>query len=349
MIIQKDLQVVMLGHSGVGKTTYMASVYAAMNNGWFGGQRHFDGIGMRAVDPAVHDRLKFLDHQLLNGEFPAGTDVRSEYKFALTFKSGGLFSFKRAICDFVWSDYRGGALAERTEGNPQSIALHKTIVAADAIIIFVEMPRLVNGDPEVIKQLRRISAIIGHAVSQRRDPVCVFIAMTKADACDYSDPGTLAPVQQLFENLKHSRLIVASGAPISAVRKGMNMELPLVFSLAWSIRLIAWTVDENIVKLNKEIDVLNQQIAQHKATAWEYLGTRGVLNSVKCRFTGEKSIYERARECEEKATRALEIARERRRELQLLLPAANSALTIIDQRNLTYFGNQSFKSLSSQL
>ena len=94
------MRVLMLGHSGAGKTTYMASMYELMN-------RTNKGFKVIADDQAEHIELLQRAVGIRKGIYPPPTVQRREYNFTLYFEGS-------RVSSLVWADYRSGALNERS-------------------------------------------------------------------------------------------------------------------------------------------------------------------------------------------------------------------------------------------
>ena len=59
----------MLGHTGVGKTTYLASLYGSL-------QREVEGFSLSTSKSRDHDRLIQLANTIGKGEYPLSTDQK---------------------------------------------------------------------------------------------------------------------------------------------------------------------------------------------------------------------------------------------------------------------------------
>src|SRR5438309_901376 len=101
----------MLGHSSVGKTTYMASMYGTL-------QTPINGFSLHTQDSAYHIGLLGDFNNIRRGIYPPATARRDQYDFSLYFKG-------KAIFPFEWVDYRGGALTERQDRSEQAQQLVK--------------------------------------------------------------------------------------------------------------------------------------------------------------------------------------------------------------------------------
>ena len=101
--MSNDLNIVMMGASGTGKTCYMLAMYAAMS----GSQRGFT-FSTQDLD----DDLELTDtwEKLLEGAWPLPTANTKDWAFDCS------YGF-RPIMGFKWLDYRGGVLREKADNN----------------------------------------------------------------------------------------------------------------------------------------------------------------------------------------------------------------------------------------
>ena len=74
------MKIVMLGHSGVGKTSYMYSMYGAMQN-------PYNGFTLSTQDQPDHNRFLNIYRNIIKGRYPNPTDQSEEYNFWLNFNN----------------------------------------------------------------------------------------------------------------------------------------------------------------------------------------------------------------------------------------------------------------------
>src|SRR5260221_12961972 len=118
------MKIIMLGHAGVGKTTYMASMYGTLQN-------PINGFSLRTNEFGHHSELIQAFNDIRQGRYPAPTTQRALYDFSLLFQGNAVFPFQ-------WVDYRGGALLERKERSEQAQQLIREMKEADGIILFCD-------------------------------------------------------------------------------------------------------------------------------------------------------------------------------------------------------------------
>jgi hypothetical protein len=109
--MDRPMQLALLGQSGVGKTTFIASVYGLM--------QAEKGLGLAAESGRDHEELMVAFRAIQDGRYPPATAARSEYNFALTHADERVFPF-------LWTDYRGGALRDRSE-SADAVALQQDV------------------------------------------------------------------------------------------------------------------------------------------------------------------------------------------------------------------------------
>jgi GTPase SAR1 family protein len=321
----------MLGHSGVGKTTYMASVYYALHDGpIFSRRNDCCGFGVIAQNDSAHKRLRALGKQIANGVYPKATDQRADYNFWLTFARPGFFGKSREnLMPFAWSDYRGGALQERTVNSDAATALREDLSQADAIIVFADANALQTRDADrTRREIKRLSAILIDAVTRRETAVPVVIAFTKADLARSSQTldtelwqhfGSMIDVIDASEKMVGTYVCVACGA------NRMNVYAPLLFVLSWRICLNNHDLNSEIQYLEQHASEASRRSQQHSTEASGWGGLKGILNAGASVFTGEKSLWEKQEEERQRSVALLQNAKKRKLALEPLLAPAKAA------------------------
>ena len=117
------MKIVMLGHTGVGKTTYMASLYGILQN-------PINGFTLRAQSTQDHAQLMDLYHQIHYGTYPEATMQRGQYDFLLRYEG-------KTAYPFTWVDYRGGALRELRDSF-ETQQLMQELKEAEGIVMFCD-------------------------------------------------------------------------------------------------------------------------------------------------------------------------------------------------------------------
>lgn len=241
------MKIVELGHSGVGKTTYMASMYAAL-------QKKIEDISLKTMDTGEHERLCKLAESIKHSSYPPRTSYRSEYSFYLQHEG-------KNILPFIWADYRGKALSEKKYSD-EFIALKNDLIQADGIIIFLDCNTLTLGDVR-INQVRRITVLLNSSLAELEHPISVAIVFTKIDLVKKFDVKILESIKQLIEAISKNKLISGALIPIACGKQNINIEMPLLYALKGAIRT-------KINFLEKDIDFYNKQINKYEKIAREH-------------------------------------------------------------------------------
>lgn len=239
------MKIVELGHSGVGKTTYMASMYAAL-------QKKIEGISLETIDMSEHERLCKLAENIKISSYPPRTSYRSDYSFNLQYEG-------KNILPFFWADYRGKALSEKKKYSDEFIALQNDLTQADGIIIFLDCNTLSLGDVR-INEVRRITVLLTSTLAKLNHPISVAIVFTKIDLVKKFDVKMLESIRQLIDAISKSKLISGALIPIACGKENINIEMPLLYALKGAIRT-------KIDLLQKDIDFYNKQINEYKKNA----------------------------------------------------------------------------------
>lgn len=120
----------MVGHSGAGKTSFMAGMYKYLGE-------DTEGYGISAKNQAQKSQLKRMAQALDRGAYPAGTDVQSRYEFAFTVHGDELVPFN-------WIDYRGGILLSDDPDDRDIDKFMDAIKKADALVVFLDGLKLIQ-------------------------------------------------------------------------------------------------------------------------------------------------------------------------------------------------------------
>lgn len=258
----------MLGHTGVGKTTYMASLYGAM-------QQSVEGFSLRAVDLEDHSRWRNLSDGIRRGDYPVSTDQRQEYKFHLRYQG-------RNILEFAWADYRGGTLRE-TQESDQAKALLEDLKSADGIMLFCDSSALVAEDQRT-NQIGRMTALATQTLKSLERPISLAIVLTKTDLIVDFEVTLLNPLSGLIAAVNVSNTIVGAIIPISCGKELCNVAMPLLFTLHAAV---LWRAE-----------LMRETAEAHKERAESYesqsRGVAGVWNWIASRASEQPTLREMA-------------------------------------------------------
>ena len=274
------MKIVMLGHTGVGKTTYMASLYGVM-------QKNVEGFRLKSSNPEHHTRWLELAEAIRIGKYPLPTDQRSEYEFFLRYQG-------RNVLQFSWSDYRGGALRE-TQESSQAQSLIQDLRAADGIMLFCDCYALAKGDIRS-NQIGRMTTLTSYALENLNRPLSLGIILTKIDlVTDFTDT-LLANFKGLISALNASELVIGAFIPVACGTQLCNVPMPLLFVLQASVLFQAVSS--------------YQAYEQHASTAQLHeknaQGLAGAIDWVVSKLSGEPTSKEIASSEKSKATEKLQ-------------------------------------------
>lgn len=216
-----SMTIVMLGHSGAGKTTYVSLMYSEL-------QTPVNGF---TLSGSAHSQLMTDAYGIRRGRYPDPTHQRVSFDLELCHDG-------RAVFPFTWRDYRGGALSDRSSA-ADAEQLHADLLATDGIVLFVDATRLV-GDPRVGRDVRRLTTHV-HRALDARDKVLtpVVIAVTKCDLVDLDGPGVeraiFEPFTPLGEAIEAAEHVCGTMLPIACGPEPVNVAVPVLFALHFGI------------------------------------------------------------------------------------------------------------------
>lgn len=224
------MRIIMLGHTGVGKTTYMASLYGSM-------QQSIEGFRLKAVEAEHHRRWVELAEQIQQGEYPVSTDQRQEYNFYLRYQG-------QSILQFAWADYRGGAILE-TQKSDQAQALLQDLKTADGIMLFCDCQALAQGDPRS-NQIGRMTTLASQALRELDRPMSLAIVLTKTDLVIDFQVDLLQSLNGLIAAINASDFVLGALLPIACGEQLRNVPMPLLFVLHATVVFQAATTHAGI-------------------------------------------------------------------------------------------------------
>lgn len=258
------MKIVMLGNSGVGKTTYMASLYGIM-------QQQLGGFSLRTENPEDGDRLLKLARNITISTYPSPTSIRNEYDFYLQYQGQDIFPFS-------WSDYRGAAIRDRTD-EEQSQQLIAELQAADGIMLFCDCEALSASKMKAKNEIRRINYLLNQALISIERPISLAIVLTKADKLTRFDEHLFTPFEGTIGTINSSDLVSAAFIPIACGQRFMNVPLPLLVALCSAVFYQAY-VAENLVRHHLQVyEELNQDRSLSTALSNAWHGMTGGLTT----------------------------------------------------------------------
>lgn len=219
------MKIVMLGHSGAGKTTYLSLMYAEMQVG-------IGGFQVRAKDSGQHSQLLADARAIRSSRYPPITNRRASYDLALRYNGA-------EVLPFTWRDHRGGAATGRTSDGEDVGQLHQDLLQSDAIVMFLDGYALVH-EPAAAKNASRLSAHVLRAMRDRPEvPTPLVIAVTKSDLIDIDDDKVsekvFAPVEGLAKAIAATKHIFGTIIPVACGPAPLNVVVPVLWSLRFGL------------------------------------------------------------------------------------------------------------------
>ena len=212
------MKIVMLGHSGVGKTSYMVSMYGRL-------LEPIQGFSVRCRRKSDHRDLKGLYRELGSGHYPAATDQRSSYKLTLRFKGKG-------ILPFTWVDYRGDSLRQRKDRDDAK-RLIQDLRSADGLLAFFDCDALARGGPN--PGIGRMVYLLTRAFEELDNPVPFALVCTKADLVETLSDHHLRPIEGLIDVVRASDRIIGTLVPVACGAQPYQVEMPVLFLLHYGL------------------------------------------------------------------------------------------------------------------
>lgn len=251
------MKIVMLGHSGVGKTTYMASMYGLL-------QSSINGFSLGTEYSSDHERLIKNFYSIKRGSYPNLTAQRSEYKFELLYNDESVFPFH-------WVDYRGGAIGERSSSSEQARILKEDLLNANGVIVFCDCPTLESGNIRT-SGIQRLINLLSVKLREVSHSIPIAVILTKADMVSNLGEHAIKVIEPLLETIRASDNIIGTVMPIACGKEMTNVEIPLLFNL--------------YVGINLDLHETSQHIEQHMKEAEHYRDKSNFFDWVESRFSG---------------------------------------------------------------
>ena len=212
------MKIMMLGHTNVGKTTYMASMYGTL-------QSPINGFSLRTTNSTHHHELQVMHQNIRAGRYPLPSQQRQKYDFSLLYNGQAFFPFE-------WIDYRGGALLERSS-SAAAAALVEDLSSADGIVLFCD------ADPQehrnVPRQVNRMMQFVGQSLENREKSAIIAIVFTKCDLADGVEDRIFEPTRNLVETISKSDSVIGTLIAVACGQEPVNVDFPVLFVLCFGV------------------------------------------------------------------------------------------------------------------
>jgi hypothetical protein len=230
------VKIVMLGHTGAGKTTYLSLMYAEMQDG-------IAGFRIRATDNAHHRQLLQDAREILRSRYPPATRQRASYDFTLSYNGS-------EVLPFTWRDHRGGAASGRSADGADVPQLTADLKEADGIVMFIDGAAAVK-DPAARRMAARLATHVLRAMHERPKVLTpLVIAVTKSDLIDLDDEKVTAalfsPVEDLGKAVSDTEHIVGTLLPVSCGPSPLNVVVPVLWALRFGVIGMAMRLDAEV-------------------------------------------------------------------------------------------------------
>lgn len=243
------MNILMVGHSRAGKTSYMAGLYKQ-----FGDKP--DGFGLWMSDSNKRDNLIRLGQGIERSYYPNGTDIASQYQFYLQYDN-------ELLIPFNWYDYRGGALSESSKYSADAQELLSRMNSADALIVFLDGEKITQmTDEDLEDEYDILLWAIQNTVSRRSLDGTYFpvsFVITKGDLYPnygllLNSPG-LSYFMPLIKNICNSTNAAGMIGVVEVSKEGIsNVFSPLIFSLYYGMHHY---INARVESMNAEIEKYN--------------------------------------------------------------------------------------------
>lgn len=239
------MNIVMLGNSSAGKTTYMAALYYRMTNGLYDYKMRYDQwanywykhyilnnqLYTLTESTKEENELNLVSGNLCKGIYPPPTAIRQEYVFKMRYRNFNEIEFN-------WFDYRGGALMERSNQSSDTADLISKITNADALVVFLDGTKLEEPIGRNERNFRRIVYLVKSAISNIpvNDGVYfpISFVITKDDICNnvLDSEGFTYFWNNILNDISQSNKVAALITWATINRENIyNVQWPLFFSI----------------------------------------------------------------------------------------------------------------------
>lgn len=294
------MNVMMIGHSGAGKTTYMAAMYNALYNG-------IHGFSINSESKKLHKQLTLIANKIQEGYYPSATDIHKIYHFNLLYDG-------EEVLPFTWYDYRGGALLQQKKGSKEVRELDEKICNSNALIIFFDGEKIMRNDYQVQKEYRRTQLFIQRAISNLKEDTSfpISLVVTKGDTpgLDINKSPMIRHFNRMMKAMSENEKITGLfTTTVINERQVLNVHFPFLTSMFFGLK--------------QERELLVKKIDEHKSQGNKYNDNANIIDDIWSFFADESSYRELASKEFNRARRKIAVYDE-------LIECSNSIADLLD-------------------
>ncbi|MBW1597398.1 GTPase domain-containing protein [Streptomyces sp. JJ38] len=253
------MDVVMLGGSDAGKTTYVSLMYRWLNDG-------VGGFSCGTADPRVHAALRTAGDNVLSGIYPRNTQQREVHDLILRYQGSDVLPFR-------WRDYRGGVVTQPGATSAAARELHRDLNAADGILLFADAWRLLHGRGQDFELHHMITSVLRALAERDKRPTPLVIVLTKFDLIEQEGPAVIHRLREPFGHLIRSASaephIKGAVVPLVCGRRPVNAGVPALWVLHSGLVGLAHRLQESA-----DTALARGRQAADKDTVWDRVLSR---------------------------------------------------------------------------
>lgn len=217
------MDVVMLGGSDAGKTTYVSLMYRRLGDG-------ITGFSCRAADQRVHAALHAAGGDVLSGVYPRNTHQREMHDLVLRYQGADVLPFR-------WRDYRGEVLTQEGATSAQARELHGDLTEADGILLFADSWRLLHapGQEQGLEIRHMVTSVLRAFAERDKRITPLVIVLTKFDLVAREGPSAIRRLKEPFGPLIRAAAtephIRGAVVPLVCGPRPVNVQIPALWVL----------------------------------------------------------------------------------------------------------------------
>jgi hypothetical protein len=212
------VKIAVLGPSGAGKTTYLATFYTHL-------QTAVRRLTVAVTEGNLHETLLRAGSEINQGVYPLGTWSRTRLTLALKLDGS-------PILRFHWQDYSGFSL-DRPASDVQTRELLHDLKEMEALAIVCDAEELAG--PSRNGPLLSALTMANTCVSGIQGPLVIALLLTKADLIEEWSPRMLRSLMGFIKAMAANQKITAILAPVACGPSSSFVTAPLFHVLGSSL------------------------------------------------------------------------------------------------------------------